>query len=75
MLGKIQEEMLVWPGKLDIGYDSRKKKERSEKGMLVHLPPAMCQALCYLILNTTLGLRIVAACKRLMRGPMSLRGG
>lgn len=57
---KIHEEMLVWPGKLDIGYYSRKKK-RSEKGMLVHLPPAMCQALCCLILNITLGLRIVAA--------------
>lgn len=51
------------------------KKERSEKGMLVHLPPAVCQALCYLNLNTTLGLRIVAACKALMRGPTSLRGG
>lgn len=36
------------------------KKELSEKGMLMHLPPAMCQALCCLILNTTLGLSIVA---------------
>lgn len=35
--------------------------EPSEKGMLFHLPPAMCQARCYLILVTTLGLRIVAA--------------
>lgn len=42
-------------------------KGTSERRMLVHLPPAVCQALCYLILITTLGLRIVVPWKGLMR--------
>lgn len=42
--------------------------------MLVYLLPAIWQALSYLILIITQGLRIVAAWKGLMRGRVSLRG-